>query len=119
MVTARSPRPPGVQPAVVPPEVLLDNLERAVSELGRIDAARTAALARRDHLLLAARNAGVTWRTLQTIAGLSPRGLQKALDRAADASLTPQDDSEPAAMWSSPPVVELCVRQPPGRSAPP
>lgn len=54
-------------------------------QLSDVDARRAELVAERDILMVAARDAGVSWVELQELTGLSVGAVKKALDRAARA----------------------------------
>lgn len=57
-----------------------------VGQLSDVDARRAELVAERDILMVAARDAGVSWVELQELTGLSVGAVKKALDRAARTS---------------------------------
>lgn len=60
----------------------LSELIRTVEKLAALNELRASRIQYRDRQILAAIDAGYTWAYLQTVTGLSPRGLAMALQRA-------------------------------------
>lgn len=60
----------------------LDELRRTVEKLAALNELRTSRIQYRDRQIIAALATGATWAQLQTVTGLSPRGLALAIKRA-------------------------------------
>ena len=58
-------------------------LSVVAEQLAEVDQRRAELVAERDILMVAARDAGVSWAELQELTGLSVGAVKKALDRAA------------------------------------
>lgn len=58
-------------------------LSVVAEQLAEVDQRRAELVAERDILMVAARDAGVSWVELQELTGLSVGAVKKALDRAA------------------------------------
>lgn len=59
-----------------------DELTKTVAKLRNLDERRAGLIRYRDEQMLAAKNAGASWATLQALTGLSMRGVQISLRRA-------------------------------------
>ena len=59
-----------------------EQVRRAAQAVHRADASRAEAIRKRDDAILAALDSGVTWREIETLAGLTPNAVTLAIRRA-------------------------------------